>query len=80
MVRRPMFQESADVRCSESPPMSDVILSAKSKEMVKWAFAVANELEKFSVRRCGRKNGLGADSEEGKVIRLPMSESADARC
>ena len=74
-----MFRESADIRCSESPPTSDVILSAKSEEMVKWVFAVADELEKFSVRRCGRKNGLGADSAEDKVIRLPIQKSSDVR-
>ena len=74
-----MFRESADVRCFESPSTSDVILSAKSEEMVKWVFAVADELEKFSVRRYGRKNGLGADSEEDKVIRLPIQKSADVR-
>ena len=56
-----------------------MILSAKSEEMVKWAFAVADELEKFSVQHCGRKNGLGADSEEDKVIRLPIQKSADVR-
>ena len=74
-------EELSDVRSYESCPTSDVC--AKSEEMAKWAFAVADELVKLLVRRCGRvlkveefwkcrRCGRRSDvASDSKVVRSP---------